>query len=31
LTAPDQAFRANDAWINIGGANQAYWEGIADG
>ncbi len=30
LTAPYQAFRANDGWINIGGANQANWERIAD-
>jgi crotonobetainyl-CoA:carnitine CoA-transferase CaiB-like acyl-CoA transferase len=29
LTAPYQAFRANDGWINIGGANQANWERIA--
>ena len=25
LTAPYQAFRAKDGWINIGGANQANW------
>jgi crotonobetainyl-CoA:carnitine CoA-transferase CaiB-like acyl-CoA transferase len=30
LTAPYQAFRAKDGWINIGGANQANWERIAD-
>jgi crotonobetainyl-CoA:carnitine CoA-transferase CaiB-like acyl-CoA transferase len=30
LTAPYQAFRACDGWINIGGANQANWERIAD-
>jgi crotonobetainyl-CoA:carnitine CoA-transferase CaiB-like acyl-CoA transferase len=30
LTAPYQAFHANDGWINIGGANQANWERIAD-
>ena len=30
LTAPYQAFRASDGWINIGGANQANWERIAD-
>jgi crotonobetainyl-CoA:carnitine CoA-transferase CaiB-like acyl-CoA transferase len=30
LTAPYQAFRAADGWINIGGANQANWERIAD-
>jgi len=29
LTAPYQAFRASDGWINIGGANQANWERIA--
>ncbi|MDQ2962208.1 MAG: CoA transferase [Pseudomonadota bacterium] len=29
LTAPYQAFRARDGWINIGGANQANWERIA--
>ena len=29
LTAPYQAFRTNDGWINIGGANQANWERIA--
>ena len=28
LTAPYQAFRASDGWINIGGANQANWERI---
>jgi crotonobetainyl-CoA:carnitine CoA-transferase CaiB-like acyl-CoA transferase len=31
LTAPYQAFRAKDGWINIGGANQANWERIAEG
>ena len=30
LTAPYQAFRASDGWINLGGANQANWERIAD-
>ena len=30
LTAPYQAFRTNDGWINIGGANQANWERIAE-
>jgi crotonobetainyl-CoA:carnitine CoA-transferase CaiB-like acyl-CoA transferase len=30
LTAPYQAFRAADGWINIGGANQANWERIAE-
>jgi crotonobetainyl-CoA:carnitine CoA-transferase CaiB-like acyl-CoA transferase len=30
LTAPYQAFRAADGWINIGGANQANWERITD-
>ena len=30
LTAPYQAFHAADGWINIGGANQANWERIAD-
>jgi crotonobetainyl-CoA:carnitine CoA-transferase CaiB-like acyl-CoA transferase len=30
LTAPQQAFRASDGWINIGGANQANWERIAE-
>ena len=29
LTAPYQAFRTSDGWINIGGANQANWERIA--
>jgi crotonobetainyl-CoA:carnitine CoA-transferase CaiB-like acyl-CoA transferase len=29
LTAPYQAFRSSDGWINIGGANQANWERIA--
>jgi len=26
LSAPYQAFRAADGWLNIGGANQANWE-----
>ena len=30
LTAPYQAFRARDGWLNIGGANQANWARIAD-
>jgi crotonobetainyl-CoA:carnitine CoA-transferase CaiB-like acyl-CoA transferase len=30
LTAPYQAFRAKDGWLNIGGANQANWERIAN-
>ena len=30
LTAPYQAFRTRDGWINSGGANQANWERIAD-
>jgi crotonobetainyl-CoA:carnitine CoA-transferase CaiB-like acyl-CoA transferase len=30
LTAPYQAFRARDGWINVGGANQANWERICD-
>jgi crotonobetainyl-CoA:carnitine CoA-transferase CaiB-like acyl-CoA transferase len=30
LTAPYQAFQAADGWLNIGGANQANWERIAD-
>jgi crotonobetainyl-CoA:carnitine CoA-transferase CaiB-like acyl-CoA transferase len=30
LTAPYQAFHAKDGWINVGGANQANWERIAD-
>ncbi len=29
LTAPYQAFRARDGWINLGGANQSNWERIA--
>ena len=29
LTAPYQAFKARDGWINIGGANQGNWERIA--
>jgi crotonobetainyl-CoA:carnitine CoA-transferase CaiB-like acyl-CoA transferase len=30
LTAPYQAFHASDGYINIGGANQANWERIAE-
>ncbi|HEX4885951.1 MAG TPA: CoA transferase [Casimicrobiaceae bacterium] len=30
LTAPYQAFHAQDGWINIGGANQANWERITE-
>ena len=30
LTAPYQAFRTLDGWLNVGGANQANWERIAD-
>jgi len=30
LTAPYQAFRTRDGWINVGGANQANWERIAE-
>jgi crotonobetainyl-CoA:carnitine CoA-transferase CaiB-like acyl-CoA transferase len=30
LSAPYQAFRASDGWVNIGGANQANWERIAE-
>ena len=30
LTAPYQAFACSDGFINIGGANQANWERIAD-
>jgi len=30
LTAPYQAFETKDGWINIGGANQANWERIAE-
>jgi crotonobetainyl-CoA:carnitine CoA-transferase CaiB-like acyl-CoA transferase len=30
LTAPYQAYHARDGWINIGGANQANWERIAE-
>jgi crotonobetainyl-CoA:carnitine CoA-transferase CaiB-like acyl-CoA transferase len=29
LSAPYQAFRAKDGWLNIGGANQANWERLA--
>jgi crotonobetainyl-CoA:carnitine CoA-transferase CaiB-like acyl-CoA transferase len=30
LTAPYQAFRTRDGYLNIGGANQPNWERIAD-
>jgi len=30
LTAPYQAFAASDGWFNLGGANQANWERIAE-
>ena len=30
LTAPYQAFKAKDGWINIGGANQKNWESLCD-
>ncbi len=30
LTAPYQAFKAKDGWINIGGANQSNWERLAE-
>ena len=30
LAAPYQAFAASDGFVNIGGANQANWERIAD-
>jgi crotonobetainyl-CoA:carnitine CoA-transferase CaiB-like acyl-CoA transferase len=30
LTAPYQAFRTMDGWLNVGGANQANWERIAE-
>jgi len=30
LTAPYQAFKTKDGFINIGGANQANWQRIAD-
>lgn len=30
LTAPYQAFRTQDSWLVLGGANQANWERIAD-
>jgi crotonobetainyl-CoA:carnitine CoA-transferase CaiB-like acyl-CoA transferase len=30
LTAPYQAFRTRDGFVNIGGANQANWERIAE-
>ena len=30
LAAPYQAYRASDGWINLGGANQANWERIAE-
>jgi len=29
LTAPYQAFRAEDGWLTIGGANQANWQRMA--
>jgi crotonobetainyl-CoA:carnitine CoA-transferase CaiB-like acyl-CoA transferase len=29
LSAPYQAYRAADGWLNIGGANQANWERVA--
>jgi len=29
LSAPYQAFRAADGWLNIGGANQSNWERLA--
>ena len=29
LSAPYQAFRAQDGWFNIGGANQSNWERVA--
>jgi len=29
LSAPYQAFRAADGWLNIGGANQSNWERVA--
>jgi crotonobetainyl-CoA:carnitine CoA-transferase CaiB-like acyl-CoA transferase len=30
LTAPYQAFRAKDGWINVGGANQPNWERMTE-
>jgi len=30
LSAPYQAFRTRDGWINIGGANQSNWERVAN-
>lgn len=30
LTAPYQAFKTKDGYVNIGGANQSNWERIAD-
>ena len=30
LSAPYQAYQASDGWVNIGGANQANWERIAE-
>jgi crotonobetainyl-CoA:carnitine CoA-transferase CaiB-like acyl-CoA transferase len=30
LTAPYQAFKAKDGWINIGGANQSNWERLTE-
>ncbi len=29
LSAPYQAFRTRDGWINVGGANQSNWERLA--
>jgi crotonobetainyl-CoA:carnitine CoA-transferase CaiB-like acyl-CoA transferase len=29
LSAPYQAFRAKDGWLNVGGANQPNWERVA--
>jgi crotonobetainyl-CoA:carnitine CoA-transferase CaiB-like acyl-CoA transferase len=30
ITAPYQAFRAKDGWINVGGANQNNWEALTE-
>ena len=30
LSAPYQAFRTRDGWINVGGANQPNWERVTD-
>ena len=30
ITAPYQAFRAKDGWINVGGANQPNWEAMTE-